>query len=307
MKKVLITGGSGSIGKAFIKKYYDLYEFYNISRGEKLQAELKDEFPLVTNYTASIEDECALYSVYDKVKPDIVIHTAAMKHIEVIEQHPIQGCKINILGSLNVISASRWFHVPMTINISTDKACRSKSVYGNAKFLVEKCFMEANTDRNKFISCRFANVANSSSSIIPRWKKMKEDGVPLRVTDKKMNRMMFSLEDSALFIYKSIGMCDLHGGGWIGVKGDMKTVNIYELAKSISDDVEIIGVRSHVEKFEEDLISERELPFTTILDWDFFIVSNKKNDNNNRLTEPYGSLNTQKMTEEEIKEMIEGE
>ena len=306
MKKVLITGGSGSIGKAFIKKYYNNYNFYNISRNEKVQSELKDEFPRVTNFVGSVEDICSLNAVYNFTRPDIVIHTAAMKHIEVIEQQPIQACRTNVLGSLNVISASKDYKVPITIGISTDKACASESVYGNTKFLMERCFMEADTDESRFVCCRFANVANSSGSIIPRWKKMREDGVPIRVTDKRMNRMMFSLNDAAEFIHKTIGICD-ERGGFIGVKGDMKTVNIYELAKTISDNVEIIGRRSEAEKFEEDLISEKELLFTKIVDWDYIMILPERNKELSTLEEPYGTRNTIRMTKEEMEEMVEEE
>jgi len=118
--------------------------------------------------------------------------------------------------------------------------------------------------------------------------------------------MMFSLNDAAEFIHKTIGICD-ERGGFIGVKGDMKTVNIYELAKTISDNVEIIGRRSEAEKFEEDLISEKELLFTKIVDWDYIMILPERNKELSTLEEPYGTRNTIRMTKEEMEEMVEEE
>lgn len=307
MKKVLLIGGSGSIGKAFIKQYYDDYEFYNISRSENLQFDLKNEFPEVTNYVASIEDVCMLDIIFEQVKPDIVIHLAAIKHIEKAQKQPIITCRINILGSINVISMCRKYKVPVTIGISTDKACASEGIYGASKYAMEQCFKEANSYTTKFALCRFANVANSSSSIIPNWKKMKNEGIPLKVTDKKMNRMMFSLSDAAKFIHRTIKECDNYFGGFVGINTNMKAINIYELAKSISPNIEIIGKRTSVEKFEEDLISEKELPFTYVVDDDYTILFDKETRVDGRLKEPYNTKNAEKMTEQDIQKLVYGE
>jgi UDP-N-acetylglucosamine 4,6-dehydratase/5-epimerase len=308
MKKVIITGGAGSIGTAFIKRYADVYEFYNVSRNENLQWKLKQKFPNVKNYTTSIEDCCALEGVFEKVgNIDIVLHLAAIKHIDIAQKHPIHTCKVNIIGSMNIINCCKKFDVPVTIGLSTDKACASESIYGTTKFLMERCFMEANTDRNKFALCRFANVANSSSSIIPNWKKMKENNISLKVTDKRMNRMMFSLPDAADFIYRTIKECETYGGGFTGVKGDMKTVNIYRLAKAISDDVEIIGKRTEVEKFDEDLISIDELPFTRKLEDNYVMIYDEKQDEQYNLKEPYSTKNSEIMTDEDIQKIVWGD
>lgn len=306
MKKVLLIGGSGSIGKAFIREYYNKYEFYNVSRNENHQFELEIEFPKVTNYIASIEDIGMLDIIFDKVKPDIVIHLAAIKHIEMAQRQPIITCKVNIIGSLNIISMCRKYSVPVTIGISTDKACASEGVYGESKHIMERCFIEANAENIKFALCRFANVANSSSSIIPNWKKLRDKGIPLKVTDKRMNRMMFSLSDAAKFIQRTINQCD-KGGGFIAVKTDMKSVNIYDLAKSISDNIEIIGKRTSVEKFDEDLIIEKELPFTYVIDKGYTMLLDEMNMNDdNRLKDVYNTKNAETMNEEDIQKLVYG-
>ena len=144
MKKVLIIGGSGTIGSAFIKEFYEEYEFSSISRNELMQADLKRNFPKVDIHFSDIESESSLITIFSKVKPDIVIHMAAMKHVDLAQENPINACKVNVLGSLNVISASTKTDVPITIAISTDKACFPENVYGYSKSLMEHCFHQSN-------------------------------------------------------------------------------------------------------------------------------------------------------------------
>ena len=200
MKRVLITGGAGTIGKAFIKRYQDRFKFYNMSRDEGSQTQLKREFPEVENHIGPIEDIGSIYRVFESVKPDIVIHAAAMKHIDIIESEPIQACNINVVVSLNVILASTKYDVPITVAVSTDKACSSESVYGDTKSLMEKCFMEANTDKNRFALTRFANVAHSNGSVLPFWLRLRSQGEPLKLTSEKMNRLMFSQDDAVSLV-----------------------------------------------------------------------------------------------------------
>ena len=256
IKKILITGGSGTIGKAFIKRYQDKFKFYNMSRGEGAQSQLKREFPNVVNCIGSIEDIGSVYRIFEKVKPDIVIHAAAMKHIDIIENEPIQACNINVIGSLNIISASTKYEVPITVAVSTDKACSSESVYGDTKHLMERCFMDANGEDIRFSSCRFANVAHSNGSVLPFWLGLKEKGLPLKLTDPKMNRLIFTQKDAAELIMKTILYTEMFGGGFVG-STKMKTTNMLDLAKVISKDIEIVGKRAG-EKVDEDLISEKE-------------------------------------------------
>jgi len=298
--KVLITGGSGTIGKAFIKEFPQ-HKYFNVSRNEKFLTDLMREHPNVTNFIGNIEDKEFLFRVFKDVKPDVVIHAAAMKHINIAEENPIQACQSNVIGSINVINASVLTDVPITIGISTDKACSSESVYGDTKSLMEKCFMEANTDKNRFALTRFANVAHSNGSVLPFWLKLKEEGKTLKLTSEKMNRLMFSKSDSAKLINRAINKCKSDGGGFV-CSYKMKSVNMLDLAKVISDDVEIVGLRPG-EKLNEDLISDKEVPFTYVHD-DMIYIYNQENLDMNTLIRGYSSASAERMTEEEMEELV---
>jgi len=299
--KILLTGGSGTIGKAFIKEFPE-HIYYNVSRNEKFLTDLMREHPKTKNYIGNIEDKEFLIRVFKDIKPDIVIHAAAMKHINIAEENPIQACETNVIGSLNVIKASILTNVPITIGISTDKACSSASVYGDTKSLMEKCFMEANTDENRFALTRFANVAHSNGSVLPFWLKLKEEGKTLKLTSEKMNRLMFSKSDAANLINEAINKCKNDGGGFV-CSYKMKSVNMLKLAKLISNDVEIVGLRPG-EKLNEDLINVKEIPFTYIEN-DMIYIYNEKNVNDNKLKNGYSSEFAEKMNEQEMRKLIE--
>ena len=299
--KIVITGGTGTVGKAFIKNYYDKYEFINISRDGNSILGLERFYPNVKSYIGNIEDKGFLLRVFKEVKPDIVIHSAAMKHIDLMEVNPISGCNINVMGSLNVVEASIMNNVPYTIGISTDKACLAESVYGASKYLMERTFMNTNNESNAFSLTRFANVAHSSGSVLPFWLKLKSEGKPLRLTDPNMNRLIFTQKDAADLIERTIHFTIENGGGFIN-SYKMKSVNMLDLAKVISDDIEIVGKRPG-EKTNEDLISKTEVDNTFIIGDDIHIKK-EKNMGVNKLSEPYNSKTADKMTTEEMKELI---
>ena len=302
MKKILITGGSGTIGKAFIRNFPQ-YKYYNISRNEKSLTDLLREFPKVKNHIGNIEDKNFLIRIFKSIKPDIVIHAAAMKHVDIVETNPIQACNINVMGSLNVIYASIAADVPVTIGISTDKACSSESVYGDTKSLMEKCFTEANTKQNKFALCRFANVAHSNGSVLPFWLKLHKQKTPLKLTSDKMGRLMFSQDDAANLIHKTINKCGKDGGGFI-CSYKMKSVNMLDLAKTISSFITIVGLRPG-EKLNEDLISKKEIDYTYIED-DMIYIYKDKNPNNNKLSKGYSAFTAEKMSTKEMKKLVWG-
>ena len=298
--RILITGGSGTIGKAFIREFPE-HTYYNVSRNEKFLTDLIREHSNVKNFIGNIEDEGFLMRVFNSVKPDVVIHAAAMKHINIAEENPIQTCQSNVIGSINIINASIMNDVPITIGISTDKACSSASVYGDTKSLMEKCFMEANTDKNRFALTRFANVAHSNGSVLPFWLKLKEEGKTLKLTSKDMNRLMFSKSDASKLINRAINKCQTDGGGFV-CSYKMKSVNMFDLAKVISDDIEIVGLRPG-EKLNEDLINDKEAEFTCIHD-DMIYIYNQPNHDVNRLERGYSSANAERMTTKEMEELV---
>jgi UDP-N-acetylglucosamine 4,6-dehydratase len=303
-KRVLITGGSGTIGRAFIRNYYnDLISFYSLSRNENSQVELSRDYPKIPfQVLGNIEDKLTVYRAFEEIKPDIVIHAAAVKHINLAEEQPIHTCNVNVIGSINVIEAAIRTDVPTVVAISTDKACSSASVYGDTKSLMERCFLEANTNRNRFSVCRFANVAHSNGSVLPFWLKMKSQGKQISLTDPKMNRLMFTQTDAARLIHRTIKYTEKNGGGFVS-SYKMKCVNMLDLAKVISEDVVIVGKRPG-EKTDEDLIAEHELPYTYVRGNDIHIRM-EKNEGDNKLDVPYNSKSAEKMTPKEIKELVE--
>ena len=300
--KLLITGGTGTIGRSYIKNFSKNFEIYSFSRDENKQAQLTRNFPEVSEqFLGNVEDKETLFRIFKRIKPDIVIHAAAVKHINLAERQPIQTCKVNIIGSLNVIEASIRYDIPVTIAISTDKACSYESVYGGTKYLMERCFLEANNENNKFSVCRFANVAHSDGSVLPFWIEENAKGNPLKLTDVKMNRLIFSQDDAANLIHRTVKYTIEKDGGFIS-SYKMKCVNMYDLAKAISDKIEIIGRRPG-EKADEDLISDEELDYTYVIGNDIHIRTSK-NKNKNKLELPYNSKSAEKMTKDEILGLI---
>jgi len=299
--KILITGGTGTVGRSLIKQ--NNHEYINVSRNERNIAELKRDFPNVKCYVGNIEDKGLLLRVFKDVKPDVVVHSAAMKHIDLMEQNPIAGCNVNVLGSLNVVEASIINEIPITIGISTDKACLSESVYGSSKYLMERVFMNSNNDTTKFSLTRFANVAHSNGSVLPFWLKLKKEGKPLKLTDPNMNRLIFTKDDACDLINRTIDFTRENGGGFVK-SYKMKCVNMLDLAKVISDDIEIVGKRPG-EKTDEDLISKREISRTFVYGDDIHIRMDK-NEGDNKLDRPYNSVSAEKMTEEEMRKLVWG-
>lgn len=303
MKKILITGGSGTIGEAFIKNYYNQYQFVAISRNEGLQHRLRMAFPKVDCYICDITDGCAYSRLIAQQKPDIVIHAAAIKHVDIAEKQPIQTMNVNIIGSLNIIEASVEHSIPITVAISTDKACEHSNIYGMSKYLMERCFLEANSPSQKFAVCRFGNVSYSNGSVLPFWKKLAAEGKPLKITDIRMNRLMFSQQEAASLIHKVIDLMEETEGGFILSK-KMKSVNMLTLAKAISPKIEIVGVRPG-EKLDEDLISVKEVPFTTVIDGDYIKITREANPSTyTQIAEPYNTRTAPQMTIAEIESLI---
>ena len=163
--------------------------------------------------------------------------------------------------------------------------------------------MNTNTDENRFALTRFANVAHSAGSVLPFWLKLKEEGKSLKLTDPDMNRLIFTKEDAASLINRTIDFTRENGGGFVK-SYKMKCVNMLDLVKVISDDIEIVGKRPG-EKTDEDLVSEREITRTFIYGDDIHIRMDE-NEGDNKLDRPYNSASAEKMTEEEMRKLVWG-
>ena len=302
MENLLITGGSGTVGYSFIRNNYKKYNIYSYSRNEKSQVALKRAFPEIEIILGSVEDKHDLNNALAKSKPQIVIHAAALKHVDTAEKQPIEMVKSNIIGSKNIIEASKNNNVNITIGISTDKACNPKSLYGYSKKIMEKMFLEANNKNNIFSCTRFGNVAGSNGSVIPFWLSCLKKNMPLPITDIRMTRLMLNYDEASEIIERAITEGKNGVGGFVLSKM-MKKVELHRLANSISKNITIVGLRPG-EELAEDLISESELEFTEIRE-NYIYIRNEINENiNTRLEVPISSENSSNMTDQDILEMI---
>lgn len=302
MKKVFITGGSGTVGMNFIEFNLNKYKIYSYSRNEKAQVALKRTFPKVEIILGSVEDKFNLENAVRSVKPDIIIHSAALKHVDSAEKQPIEMVKSNIIGSKNIIDISKLINVPITVGISTDKACNPANLYGYSKLIMEKMFLEANNEKNIFCCTRFGNVVGSNGSVIPFWLNCKKAGKSLPLTDLTMTRLMINGNEVSDLIEKCIKEAENKFGGFVLSKF-MKKVYLKDLANYISNDIKIVGLRSG-EELSENLISEEELKFTRIDNNYIFILKNLNEDKSTQLKEPLSSENADEMKKHELEELI---
>jgi UDP-N-acetylglucosamine 4,6-dehydratase len=302
-KKIFITGASGTVGKAFIKEYYNLYDIYSYSRNEKSQVALKREFPNVEIIIGSIEDIHTLDCAIANLDIDIMIHAAALKHVDTAEKQPSQAIKINLLGTINVLEICQKYNIKKVIGISTDKACSPDNIYGMSKYLMEKLFEEYRSPNLNTVCCRFGNVAWSNGSVLPFWLNVKESNKPLPITDINMTRLIFTSQDAARLINKSIILTNDLDSFFILSK-KMKACKMVDLASLISDETTIIGLRPG-EILSEDLISSKEVKYAYQLSDDKteYIVIIKNNESNllgEKLTSPVNSITAEKMDKEEM-------
>tara|TARA_B110000967_G_C18901223_1_gene575304 strand:+ start:1818 stop:2795 length:978 start_codon:yes stop_codon:yes gene_type:complete len=302
-KKIFITGASGTVGMAFIKEYYNLYDIYSYSRNEKSQVALKREFPNVEIIIGSIEDIHTLDCAIANIDIDIMIHAAALKHVDTAEKQPSQAIKINLLGTINVLEICQKYNIKKVIGISTDKACSPDNIYGMSKYLMEKLFEEYRSPNLNTVCCRFGNVAWSNGSVLPFWLNVKESNKPLPITDINMTRLIFTSQDAARLINKSIILTDDLDSFFILSK-KMKACKMVDLAGLISDETTIIGLRPG-EILSEDLISSKEVKYAYQLidDKAEYIVIIKNNESNllgEKLTSPVNSITAEKMDKEEM-------
>lgn len=302
-KKVFITGASGTVGKAFIKEYYNLYDIYSYSRNEKSQVALKREFPNVEIIIGSIEDIHTLDCAIANLDIDVMIHAAALKHVDTAEKQPSQAIKINLLGTLNILEICQKYNIKKVIGISTDKACSPDNVYGMSKYLMEKLFEEYHSPNLNTVCCRFGNVAWSNGSVLPFWLNVKESNKPLPITDIDMTRLIFTSKEAARLINKSITLADDLDSFFILSK-KMKACKMVDLASLISNETTIIGLRPG-EILSEDLISSKEVKYAYQLSDDKaeYIVIIKNNESNllgEKLTSPVNSITAEEMNKEEM-------
>lgn len=276
-QSIFITGGTGTLGRAFIKKvlseYPDIKEITIYSRDEMKQYELRRDyssscFPQIKWVIGDIRDAERLN---DKMRgADIVIHTAAMKHIPICEENPEECLKTNVEGTKNVIQAALENGVKKTILSSTDKAVDPISIYGNSKQAAEKLFLIASNEVSKFAIVRLGNIWGSRGSVVPLFKELAKTGV-IPITHPDMTRFFCTKEQSADSLIFAL---DTMKGGEIVIP-KMEVKKISNIANEIATGCQhkIIGLRGF-EKIGEKLASAIELDRLTETEMHWVIGKN---------------------------------
>ncbi len=256
-KRILIAGSAGSIGGELSRQLSQANSVYGLDNNETAQFELYEELKDkgVKTRIGDIRDIETLEDIFLDFKPDTVINAAAYKHVVPMELNPIEAVKTNIIGTNNLVRMCKKFSTPKFIFISTDKVVNGESIMGLTKKIAERIVSNAG-----YICVRFGNVLNSRGSLIPIWQKQIEKGLPLTVTDKKMERYFMTIPQAVELVIKAIE---------VGQAGETlcfemgKKVNIYELAQKVLADagsevgIKIIG-KSRGETLTEELMNENE-------------------------------------------------
>lgn len=268
-KSILITGGTGSLGKAltkyFLKNHPDIGRLVIYSRDEQKQFEMAQEFPeskypQVRFFIGDVRDIDRLKKALQGIQ--YVIHAAAMKHVHIAEYNPTECVKTNVLGAENVINACLDSKVERVVALSTDKACAPVNLYGATKLASDKLFIAANNIKGwnpiTFSVVRYGNVMGSNGSVIPFFLKKRSSGV-LPITDPTMTRFNISLQGGVDMIMHAM---EHAWGGEIFVP-KIPSYNILDVAEAIGPDCEkpIVGIRPG-EKVHEEMITSSDSFYT---------------------------------------------
>lgn len=320
-KKILITGGTGSFGNAFLKGAVKS-EFYSeiriFSRDEKKQDDQRKTLnsEKIKFYIGDVRDKESVSKVVKGV--DYIFHAAALKQVPSCEFFPIEAVKTNILGTNNVLSAADEFGIKRAVVLSTDKAAYPINAMGMTKALMEKTMMAAarNLDSKKSIFCgtRYGNVMASRGSVIPLFIEQIKNNKPLTITNPQMTRFMMTLGDAVDLVQFAFEN---------GNNGDLfiqksPAATIQTLAEALislynsKSEIQNIGIR-HGEKMYETLVTKEEMAKSEDLG-DYYRVSADNRDlnydkyfskgENTIIKEEYNSDNTNRLNVDQMKELL---
>ena len=263
---ILITGGTGSFGHAFVPMTLEKYNPKRIvilSRDEMKQWEMSKLYgddQRVRFFIGDVRDKDRLYRALDGI--DYVVHAAATKIVPTAEYNPFECVKTNVIGAMNLVDACIDQGVKKVVALSTDKASSPANLYGATKLASDKLFVASNSyvkyDRTAFSVVRYGNVMGSRGSVIPFFMQIKESKV-LPITDNQMTRFMITLEQGVELVWQAF---DDMVGGEIYVK-KIPSMKIVDLARAVDPDAkhEIVGIRPG-EKLHEEMIGLEDAPHT---------------------------------------------
>ena len=310
-KKILITGGSGFLGRNLALKLKDRYDIYIGARNNKQNFQAGKitgcEFlPLDVSSIESVRD------AFKFVKPDIVIHAAATKFVDLSEVYPLETIDVNILGSENVARVAMEYEIDFVIGISTDKACPPvRNIYGLTKATMERMFCLLNgKTKTKFTCVRYGNVAWSTGSVLPIWKKMHDETGIIGTTGPDMRRFFFTVDHAVQLVETAMNNINLIQGQILSrVMKSAKIGDILDVwTKHFGGNWEKIADRPG-ERDDEYLVGESELSFCQTLEFNgvkhFLIHPNKRVEIPHPLI--FTSKEAERLTEEEILELIKAQ
>lgn len=269
-KSILITGGTGSLGKALTKHIFeshaDVRRVIIFSRDEQKQFQMAQEYPQekypqIRFFIGDVRDKDRLIRAFKGV--DYVIHAAAMKHVHLAEYNPEECIKTNIGGAQNVVDACFETNVQRVVALSTDKACAPINLYGATKLTSDKLFIAANNIKGhnpiKFSVVRYGNVMGSNGSVIPFFIKKKESDGVLPITDPEMTRFNISLRGGVEMVMHAL---ENAWGGELFVP-KIPSYKIMDVAEAIGPncDKPIVGIRPG-EKVHEEMITPSDSFYT---------------------------------------------
>ena len=331
-KKILITGGTGSIGKEIVREIlkYEPTVVRILDVDETKQFELQQEYEDFENVRfllGNVRDKERLYRAIEDI--DIVFHTAALKHVLACEYNPFEAVKTNAIGIQNLIDVAMDEEVGKVIFTSSDKAVNPTNVMGATKLLAERLITSANyykgARKTIFSSVRFGNVLGSRGSVILLFKKQIERGGPVTITNKEMTRFIMPMRDAIDLLFKAT---ELAQGGDIFIF-KMKAIKITNLAEVMIEDLaqnyghspdeikmEIIGIKPG-EKLYEELMTEDEAR-RALETKDMFIVLPEMEESSligktyypsvsEAEVKAYNSRDARHLTNEEIREILHKE
>ncbi len=274
-KRIMILGGTGSLGQVLANRLYGANELFIVSRDETKQWLMQNRYLdcNINYHLCDIRDYDALSMALRYIKPEIIINASAIKQVPTCEMFPFESVKTNILGVENLIRACRESYEPeVVLGISTDKACKPVNVYGMCKAIGERLYISANgTGKTRFLCVRYGNVMESRGSIIPLFRYYAKTSKTYFVTSLAMTRFLMSLDESVKLIITAIAL-GKRGDTFIPVVRSGKIIDLAEIFQNkYGGKIKEIGIRPG-EKIHEELINEEELRRTYVLNKDYMIV-----------------------------------